>query len=83
MQFRFPWVLSRKRLIAAVLADATLFTIFYYGLYECRFGVWPPVSPRLAVLLSVWSLSSYVVGRYASGARNNHARDTWGFLVGN
>ena len=77
MQLRFPWVLSRKRLIAAVVADATLFAFLYYGLYEWRFGVWPGISPRLAALLSVWSLISYVVGRYVSGADNNRSRNTW------
>ena len=42
MQFSFPWILSRKRLIVAVIADAILFALLYHSLYEWRFGVWQP-----------------------------------------
>ena len=69
MQLNLPWILSRKRLIAAVIADGVLFGFLYYALYECRFDVWPTVSPRLALLLlAIWCLTSYVIGRYVSGA---------------
>ena len=80
MQLRFPWILSRKRLIAAVIADGILFVFLYLCLYEWRFGLWPGVSPRLVVLLSVWSLISYVAGRYVSGA-DNCAQHAWDFLA--
>ena len=69
MQLSLPWILSRKRLIAAVIADGVLFSFLYYVLYGWRFGVWPPVSPRLALLLAIWSLASYIIGRYVSGDR--------------
>ena len=69
MQLNFPWILSRKRLITAVIADGILFAFLYYALFDWRFNVLPSPSPRLAALLAFWSLSSYVVGRYASGAK--------------
>lgn len=80
MQLSLPWILSRKRLIAAVVADGVLFAFLYYSLYWWRFGVWPPVSPRLAVLLTIWSLASYVIGRYVSGGRRGSGRETWDFV---
>ena len=68
MQVSLPWILSRKRLITAAVADGILFAFLYYALYKWRFSVWPGFSPRLAILLAIWSLSSYVIGRYVSGA---------------
>ena len=50
------------------------------ALYEWRFSVWPPISPRLAVLLAIWSLSSYVIGRYVSGDRKGSESETWDFV---
>ena len=80
MQLSLPWILSRKRLVAAVIADGLLFASLYYILYWWRFGFWPPVSPRLALLLAIWSLASYIVGRYVSGGRRVSARETWDFV---
>ena len=77
MQLSLPWILSRKRLIAAVVADGFLFVFLYYALYGWRFGVWPSVSPRLAVLLVIWSLASYIIGRYVSGSRRGSETETW------
>ena len=68
MQVSLPWILSRRRLITAAVADGILFAFLYYALYKWRFSVWPGFSPRLAILLAIWSLSSYVIGRYVSGA---------------
>ena len=79
MQLNLPWILSRKRLITAVIADGVLFGFLYYALYECRFDVWPTVSPRLALLLAIWSLASYVFGRYVSGDRRGSVCETWSF----
>ena len=81
MQFSFPWILSRKRLIGAVIADGILFAFLYHSLYEWRFGVWPALSPRLALLLLIWSLSSYIIGRYASGSDKSSGSNAWD-LVG-
>ena len=80
MQLSLPWILSRKRLIAAAIADGVLFAFLYYILYGWRFGVWPAVSPRLALLLAVWSLTSYVIGRYISGDRRVSEAETWDFV---
>ena len=72
MQLRFPWILSRKRLVAASAADGVLFALLYFVLYELRFGVWPGLSLRIAALLVIWSLSSYVIGRYSGRASSGH-----------
>ena len=72
MQLRFPWILSRKRLVAALAADGALFVLIYCSLYELRFGVWPTFSLRIAALLVIWSLSSYVIGRYSGRANSGH-----------
>lgn len=66
MQIRLPWVLSRKRLVAAAVVDAILFSGLYYALFHWRFDRLPGISFRLAVLLAMWMLCSYVVGRYAN-----------------
>ena len=80
MQLSFPWILSRKRLIAAIILDWILFASLYYVLYGCRFDVWPPVSSRLGVLLAIWSLASYIFGRYVSGDRRGLKREAWDFI---
>ncbi len=67
MQIRLPWILSRKRLVAAAGLDGVLFAGLYYVLFQWRFDRWPGFSMRLAVLLAIWMLCSYVVGRYVNG----------------
>ena len=67
MQIRLPWILSRKRLVAAAGLDGVLFAVLYYVLFQWRFDRWPGLSMRLAVLLAMWMLCSYVVGRYVNG----------------
>ena len=80
MQISIPWILSRKRLLAAVIADGVLFGFLYYALYGWRFGVWPPVSPILALLLAIWSLASYIIGRYVSGDRRGSENKALDFV---
>ena len=75
MQLRTPWILSRKRLVAALAADGALFALIYCSLYELRFGVWPGLSLRIAVLLVIWSLSSYVIGRYSGRATSTSGHE--------
>ena len=82
MQLRIPWILSRKRLLAATFLDAILFALLYYFLYEWHFGVMPGVSLFLALLLVIWSLSSYVAGRYSGWSETSHKGDLW-VLIGN
>ena len=81
MQLRLPWIFTRRRLIIAVIVDAMLFAFLYYALYVRLFGVWPVLSPRLALLLAAWSLTSYVVGRYVSGAQRGLEFSAWEFVV--
>ena len=64
MQFRMPWIVSRRRLIVAVLFDCALFFILYYVLFLQRFGRFPDTSIFLPLLWSIWLFSSYVLGRY-------------------
>ena len=81
MQLRTPWILSRKRLLVALAADGALFGLLYFALYELRFGIWPGFSVRIAVLLVIWSLSSYIIGRYSgpgNTGRELHALNSVG-----
>ena len=80
MQLSLPWILSRKRLIAALVADGILFVFLYHALYEWCFSARPGLSPRLAVLLAIWSLTSYVIGRYVSGAERACKYYGWDFV---
>lgn len=78
MQLRLPWILSRRRLLAAVLLDSALFVALYNGLFLQRFGRWPDGSILLLVLWAMWLLSSYVLGRYqgVDGIRSSAASFT-------
>ena len=65
MQFRFPWIQSRKRLLIGF--DGITLSL-YYALFQAQFDRFPGFSLRLAVLLSLWMLSSYIFGRFTSGS---------------
>ena len=64
MLFRLPWLLSRKRLLASVVIDSCLFSLLYILAFQSRFGGLPGVSIPVAALVTLWLLSSYVIGRY-------------------
>ena len=64
MLLRLPWLLSRKRLLAAVLIDSSLFSLLYTAAFLFRFGRWPGLSLPVAGMVTFWLLSSYVIGRY-------------------
>jgi exopolysaccharide biosynthesis polyprenyl glycosylphosphotransferase len=64
MLLRLPWLLSRKRLLAAVVIDIGLFSLLYTAAFLFRFGSWPGLSLPVAALVTLWMLSSYVIGRY-------------------
>ncbi len=64
MLLRLPWLLSRKRLLAAVMVDSCLFSLIYSVAFKSHYGRWPALSLPVAALVSWWLLSSYVVGRY-------------------
>jgi len=64
MLLRLPWLLSRKRLLAAVVIDISLFTLLYTAVFSYRFGSWPGLSLPIAGLVTLWMLASYVNGRY-------------------
>ena len=81
MQLAFPWLLSRRRLIVAAWLDFSLFVGLYYDLYRLRFDMWPGFSLRLVFLLVIWSLGSYVMGRYVSGAAQEYEPNLWSFVV--
>ena len=68
MQFRLPWIQSRKRLLIAALIDGIIFVSLYYVLFQAQFDRFPGFSLRLAVLLALWMLSSYIFGRFTSGS---------------
>ena len=65
MNFKYPWLISRRRLICSLLIDATLFIFFYYSLYKTTFDEWPFISVRTTLLFLFWLLMSYTIGRYS------------------
>ena len=64
MLLRFPWLLSRKRLLGFLLIDGCLFLLLYFVAFLFRFGSWPEVSLPVGAFVSLWLLCSYVIGRY-------------------
>jgi len=65
---RLPWLVSRRRLLVAVLLDSLLFAALYAMAFLWRFGAWPRFSLPLTGLLGFWLVCSYVVGRYYDAA---------------
>lgn len=64
MQFRIPWILSRKRLIAATLLDSVIFIASYTFSFRLSFERWPDLNFSIAFFLIYWLIVSYVIGRY-------------------
>ena len=64
MQLRLPWLISRRRLLIAIVIDCLLFGLSYGVAFQARFGVWPGFYLPLTWLLEVWLVASYVLGRY-------------------
>ena len=64
MLLRLPWLLSRKRLLASAFVDISLFSLLYIGDFLFRFRSLPGFSLPVAVLVALWLLISYVIGRY-------------------
>ena len=67
MSFRFPWILSRRRLCVAAFLDGLLFISLYSFLYKARFYRWPDASLSLGIFIAIWLITSYVIGRYSGG----------------
>jgi exopolysaccharide biosynthesis polyprenyl glycosylphosphotransferase len=74
MFLRLPWILSRKRLLGAVLLDAVIFSSVYIIAFELRFGVWPGLSLPVAGMVGFWLTTSYVIGRYHALGSGNAAQ---------
>ena len=74
MQIRFPWIISRKRLLVAAFLDGVIFAVIYCGYFYIRFERAPFVSARLILLLLLWTLCSYVFGRYINGREYKYQR---------
>jgi len=64
MLLRLPWLLSRKRLLAAVAIDGCLFSLLYISAFLYRFGAWPGLSFPVGALVALWLVISYAIGRY-------------------
>ena len=73
MQIRLPWILSRRRLLFAIVVDSVLFALLYNSMYIQKFRNLAQWNFLLLGLLSFWILSSYVIGRYkiSNNARVN------------
>jgi exopolysaccharide biosynthesis polyprenyl glycosylphosphotransferase len=61
---RLPWLISRRRLLIAILVDCLFFGLGFGLIFQARFGIWPDFYLPVALLLGVWIVSSYVLGRY-------------------
>jgi exopolysaccharide biosynthesis polyprenyl glycosylphosphotransferase len=61
---RLPWLITRRRLLTAVLIDVGIFAGLYSVCFQQRYGSSPAWSPEMALLLVFWLLTSYVQGRY-------------------
>ena len=64
MNFKYPWLISRRRLICSLLIDA-IHLYFHYSLYKTTFDQWPFISVRTTLLFLFWLLMSYAIGRYS------------------
>lgn len=74
MLLRLPWLQSRRRLLAAVLIDVTLFLLLYIFFPLSRFGRLPSFSFTICALVGLWLLSSYVTGRYSLASAEEGAQ---------
>lgn len=64
MLIRLPWLITRRRLLIAVLIDVGIFAGLYPLCFRQRYGSWPAWSAEMALLLVFWLVTSYVQGRY-------------------
>lgn len=64
MLLRLPWLISRRRLLVALLVVSALFALLYTAFFLGCFGVWPAWDLPLGGLLGFWLIGSYVIGRY-------------------
>ena len=80
MELRLPWILSRKRLIISAVVDGIIAILLYCMLYRWVFGVWKGFSLSLVALLIIWSLVSYVTGRYPGGDQSYQRFHVWNFI---
>ena len=64
MSVRLPWILSRRRLLVAVLLDSFLSVTLSNYLYRTSSLLLPEASALFGVLCITWLITSYVVGRY-------------------
>ncbi|ABI45376.1 sugar transferase [Synechococcus sp. CC9311] len=71
MQIRLPWLLSRRRLLAAILLDSGVCLVVYCSLFLSCFGRWPELSVPLLILWISWLVGSYILGRYPGIDRFN------------
>jgi len=61
---RLPWLITRRRLLLAILVDCLFFGLVYWLVFQARFGSLPDFYLPIALLLGVWVVASYVLGRY-------------------
>ncbi len=65
---RLPWLVSRRRLLIALLVDSGLFAVSYSVIFLHGLGVWPGPELPIVALLALWLIFSYVIGRYYDAA---------------
>ena len=65
MQIKIPWLLSRRRLLVAVVLDSLIFTVLCFFLCWYLIDLSSLVFVSTLLLWSCWLLISYVMGRYS------------------
>ena len=63
MNFKIPWIISRRRKLLAITLDYFLTFYLYNFLFNIQFNSFPKISVSLSFSF-FWVVSSYVLGRY-------------------
>ena len=65
MGVRLPWISSRIVFVVLALWDTLALYLVYNLIYLSRLGNWEGINKALLVIISSWTISSYLVGRYS------------------
>ena len=69
MSWRAPWLRERLLLLSLALWDLLVVWAMYGSIYRLRLGHIPGVTLALVVLLVLWLVGSYLLGRYTQRRR--------------
>jgi exopolysaccharide biosynthesis polyprenyl glycosylphosphotransferase len=81
MLIRLPWLISRRRLLVAVLIDLGIFSVLQNICFPSRYDGWSLLSSPIPFLLLLWLVNSYVCGRYYEYG-DSQANGTLKYIIG-